>query len=167
AASVRVGLTLWRGARRWGDRRTVAGVPGRPAEARRPLGNEPFAETAEQLAHRGAVRTHDESPTNAATAAAAMASAASPARFHIFGRSRVVTTGSGGRPYTSGWSRSRKNAPSPPTPSVGSRPYSRAVSTPRSLSSRSRRSARSRSSSSGPNWIEAVGRSEEHTSELQ
>ena len=49
-------------------------------------------------------------------------SAAAPACFHIAGRSRVVTTGSGGSPYTSGSSSSRKNAPSPPTPSSGSWP---------------------------------------------
>ena len=48
--------------------------------------------------------------------------AASPTRFQVSGRSRVVTTGSGGRPYTSGSSSSRKNAPAPPTPSSGSSP---------------------------------------------
>ena len=34
--------------------------------------------------------------------------------------SRVVTTGSGGRPYTSGRSRRRKKAPPPPIPSSSS-----------------------------------------------
>ena len=41
----------------------------------------------------------------------------------IFGRSRVVTTGSGGKPYTSGLSSSKKNAPAPPIPSSASRRY--------------------------------------------
>ena len=53
--------------------------------------------------------------------ARANAAAAAPApSFHISGRFRVVTTGSGGRPYTSGSSRNRKNAPIPSTPSSGS-----------------------------------------------
>src|SRR6266545_2824017 len=41
---------------------------------------------------------HCRRPRNAAATAAAMASAATPALRHIAGRSRVVTTGSGGRP---------------------------------------------------------------------
>ena len=45
-----------------------------------------------------------------------------PAAFHMPGRSLVVTTGSGGSPYTSGSSSSRKKAPIPPTPSSGSAP---------------------------------------------
>ena len=44
--------------------------------------------------------------------------------FHVDARSRVGTIGSGGSPYTSGSSSSRKNAPLPPTPSSGSWPYS-------------------------------------------
>ena len=43
-----------------------------------------------------------------------------PGERHIATASRVGTTGSGGSPYTSGSSSSRKNAPSPPTPSFGS-----------------------------------------------
>ena len=52
------------------------------------------------------------------------AASRSPARAalrHMPARCRVVATGSGGRPYTSGSSSSRKNAPKPPTPSSGSR----------------------------------------------
>ena len=45
----------------------------------------------------------------------------------------MVTTGSGGNPYTSGSSRSRKNAPAPPIPSLGSSPYRRASVTPGSV----------------------------------
>src|SRR6185312_1062805 len=56
---------------------------------------------------------HRLPPTNAATTAATTPAAVSAARFHIAGRSRVVTTGSGGSPYTSGRSSNRKNAPSP------------------------------------------------------
>src|SRR5690606_37973816 len=60
--------------------------------------------------------------------AASRAEAATAACFHMDTRSRVGTTGSGGSPYTSGSSSSRKNAPLPPTPSSGSWPYSRASS---------------------------------------
>src|SRR5262249_12708213 len=104
-----------------------------------------------------AARAHERLPAKTATPTPANATAAAPTLRQIDPRSRVVTTGSGGRPYTSGSSRSRKNAPSPPTPSSGSRPYSRATSTPLSCSSASRWSARSRSSSSSPNWIDSVG----------
>ena len=62
-------------------------------------------------------------PTSRAPAAAATCR-------HIRGRSRVVTTGSGGSPYTSGSSSSRKNAPPPPMPSPGSSRYSRAPRLP-------------------------------------
>ena len=50
----------------------------------------------------------------------------------------VVTTGSGGSPYTCGSSSSRKKAPAPPIPSSGSSPYSRACVTPAACSSASR-----------------------------
>ncbi len=52
-----------------------------------------------------------------------MKPAAAAMCLYMDGRSRVVTTGSGGRPYTSGSSSRRKKAPSPPTPSSGSSPY--------------------------------------------
>ena len=68
----------------------------------------------------GLLAAHDRRPTNAVAAATSSPSAASPACFHIRGRSAVVTTGSGGKPYTSGSSSSRKNAPAPPTPPSGS-----------------------------------------------
>src|SRR4029079_11871841 len=67
---------------------------------------------------------HERPPRNASAVPTTVAAAASAVVFHSDGRSRVVTTGSGGRPYTSGSSSSRKNAPKPPTPSSGSRPYS-------------------------------------------
>src|SRR6266568_5245942 len=63
---------------------------------------------------------HARPATPTATAATAMLAAARAALRHMRGRSRVVTTGSGGRPYTSGWSSSRKKAPAPPMPSPGS-----------------------------------------------
>src|SRR5271165_1901376 len=63
-------------------------------------------------------------PTNADTATASSAAAAAPVCFQVEARSRVGTTGSGGSPYTSGSSSSKKNAPLPPTPSSGSWPYS-------------------------------------------
>src|SRR5690348_13424616 len=63
---------------------------------------------------------HARPVTPTATAATAMPAAARAAWRHMRGRSRVVTTGSGGRPYTSGWSSSRKKAPAPPMPSSGS-----------------------------------------------
>src|SRR2546423_27837 len=47
---------------------------------------------------RPGLGAHRLSPRNETTMAAAMARAAAPAAFHIDGRSRVVTTGSGGRP---------------------------------------------------------------------
>ena len=67
-------------------------------------------------------RGHCRLPTNVAATPANRAAAATPACRHIDGRSRVVTTGSGGSPYTSGSSSRRKNAPLPPTPSSGSSP---------------------------------------------
>src|SRR6266851_4637518 len=67
-----------------------------------------------------AARLHARPVTPTATAAMAMPAAARAALRHMRGRSRVVTTGSGGRPYTSGWSSSRKKAPAPPMPSSGS-----------------------------------------------
>ena len=137
-----------RGARRPASRRSVRGGSRSPTAVR--VGSPPAAlAEAPEPGPRGALGSR-RPPTNAATVAAAMASAASPARFHIFGRSRVVTTGSGGSPYTSGSSSSRKNAPSPPTPSFGSWPYSRASVTP-ALVQRAppAAAARSRSSSSG------------------
>src|SRR4029079_5907051 len=67
---------------------------------------------------------HDRTPQDASAVPTAVAADAIAPLFHIDGRSFVVTTGSGGRPYTSGSSSSRKNAPKPPTPSSGSRPYS-------------------------------------------
>src|SRR5581483_7861444 len=77
------------------------------------------------LEHRPAVvraGLRHRAPTNAAATPATIAPVAIAIVRHIRGRSRVVTTGSGGRPYTSGSSRRRKNAPKPPTPSPGSRP---------------------------------------------
>src|SRR5699024_4729727 len=61
---------------------------------------------------------HQDRPpaAKATTAPPSSVAAASAACRHIAGAWRVVTTGSGGRPYTSGSSRSRKNAPVPPTP---------------------------------------------------
>ena len=85
------------------------------------------------------------------------AAAAPTAMCHISVRCAVVTTGSGGRPYTSGSSSSRKNAPAPPTPSSGSSPYSRASGTAVPCSVASRSAARSRSSSTSPNWMDSVG----------
>src|SRR5215469_15159553 len=76
-------------------------------------------------------------PANAATTPAATTPAAIPAQRHIDGRSLVVTTGSGGNPYTSGSSSSKKNAPAPPIPSSGSAPYSLASLTPAACSSSS------------------------------
>ena len=69
-----------------------------------------------------------------------------------------------GRPYCvhTGSSRSRKNAPAPPTPSFSSRPYNRAVSTPCRCSVSSRASARACSSSRSPNWIDWVGHAVAH-----
>ena len=55
----------------------------------------------------------------------------------------MVETGSGGSPYTSGSSSSRKNAPKPSTPSSGSAPYRRASVWPAAVSRSSRLAARS------------------------
>src|SRR5580658_5278966 len=96
-------------------------------------------------------------PANATATPVTSTPAATPAQRHIAGRSLVVTTGSGGSPYTCGSSSSRKNAPVPPTPSSGSSPYSLASVTPAACSSATRALAVSLSSSSGPNWIESVG----------
>src|SRR5256714_7169763 len=74
------------------------------------------------LAAAAAAGLHARPATPTAMAAAAMPAAARAALRHMRGRSRVVTTGSGGRPYTSGWASSRKKAPAPPTPSAGSAP---------------------------------------------
>jgi len=75
----------------------------------------------------------------------------------------VVTTGSGGRPYTSGSSRSRKNAPAPPIPSSGSAPYSSHRRRPRraiprrggSLELAARRGRRTGSTGFGHAWAQA------------
>src|SRR6476661_2323773 len=72
--------------------------------------------------HRLLSGLHRRPPSTAMATAPASPRAALPAAFHIAGRSRVVTTGSGGRRYTSGSSSSRKKAPMPPTPSPGSSP---------------------------------------------
>src|ERR1700736_1638287 len=72
------------------------------------------------LAAAAAAGLHARPATPTAMAATAMLAAARAAWRHMRGRSRVVTTGSGGRPYTSGWSSSRKKAPAPPMPSSGS-----------------------------------------------
>ena len=68
----------------------------------------------------GSSGPHFRRPRPRAMPAAASPAAARPTCFQMLGRSRVVTTGSGGRPYTSGSSSSRKNAPPPPMPSSGS-----------------------------------------------
>src|SRR6202012_1651132 len=60
---------------------------------------------------------HNGPPRNESTAAVIMPPAARPASLYIRGRSAVGTRGSGGRPYTSGSSSSRKTDPVPPTPS--------------------------------------------------
>ena len=64
---------------------------------------------------------------------------------------------SGGSPYTSGSSSSRKNAPKPPTPSSGSSPYSRRRSFPPRCTWSSRSPARSRSSLERPE-LDRLGR---------
>src|SRR5581483_8466750 len=110
----------------------------------------------------GSVGAHSAPPANAASRPTTTPAAASAVVRHSFGRCVVGTTGSGGRPYTSGSSSSRKNAPKPPTPSSGSRPYSRAPFQRSARSFSSRLSARSRSSSSSPNWIESVGHALAH-----
>ena len=90
------------GSRRPGRHLRLTGRAGRPARTGR--------------------SAHRRRPAKAETARPTNVAAARPACFHMAGRSRVVTTGSGGNPYTSGSSSSRKNAPSPPTPSSGSWP---------------------------------------------
>src|SRR5204863_6760464 len=81
---------------------------------------------------------HPRPPTKAAATPATTAAPATNAAPHISPRSRVGTTGSGGRPYTSGSSSRRKKAPAPPTPSSPSARYSRASSIPTSCSSSTR-----------------------------
>ena len=54
----------------------------------------------------------------------------------------------------------------PSTPSVSSAPYSRASSTPAAWSVSTRPRARSRSSSSGPNWIDLVGQAWAHAGSI-
>src|SRR5581483_3850960 len=71
---------------------------------------------------RESVFGHSLPPKNAAATPTASATDASAVDRHSRGRCFVGTTGSGGRPYTSGSSSSRKNAPKPPTPSFGSWP---------------------------------------------
>src|SRR5699024_8037274 len=73
---------------------------------------------------------HRRPLTNDSATPASRVRAAAPARLNMAGRSFVVTTGSGGSPYTSGSSSSKKKAPAPPTPSSGSSPYNRASGTP-------------------------------------
>lgn len=65
---------------------------------------------------------HARPPRKANAAAAAMPATAMPARRYICGRSAVGTRGSGGSPYTSGSSSSRKTDPVPPTPSFSFAP---------------------------------------------
>jgi len=65
---------------------------------------------------------HRRRPAKAATTPASRPSAASPIDRYMAGSSAVHTCGSGGSPYTSGSSSSRKNAPAPPTPSPGDSP---------------------------------------------
>src|SRR6185437_16823509 len=150
--------------------RAVAGHPRGQAEGRR-AAREPAREEIpgdlvlpDGRAHdRAAVVAlgrglgHRRPPSRHAATPTARAPAATAADRHISGRSWVVSTGFGGRPYTSGSSSSRKNAPKPPTPSSGSSPYRRAPMNPSSTTLSSRAAARSRSSSSGPYWIDSVG----------
>src|ERR1700733_13768775 len=68
---------------------------------------------------------------NEIRAAATIPATARPARLYIRGKSAVGTRGSGGSPYTSGSSRSRKTDPVPPTPSSSLAPYRRASVPPR------------------------------------
>src|SRR3954453_14582878 len=65
---------------------------------------------------------HSPPPMNESASPASIAVAAIAVVRHRRGRCLVGTIGSGGRPYTSGSSRSRKKAPNPPTPSSGSLP---------------------------------------------
>src|SRR5205807_3138769 len=102
-------------------------------------------------------RAHSPPPNTAAASPAPRATAAAAAAAQTVPSRRRGSTGSGGSPYTSGSSSSRKNAPAPPTPSSSSSRYSRASDCPASCSWSSRASARSRRSSSSPNWIESVG----------
>src|SRR6185437_10430990 len=73
-----------------------------------------------RLAVVGTRLAHFLPPKTAAVKPTPSASAAAPAAAQISPRSRRVSTGSGGSPYTSGSSRSRKNAPAPPMPSSAS-----------------------------------------------
>src|SRR4029078_10103885 len=74
-------------------------------------------------------RAHDRRHT-ATSADVASVKADTATAAPVSGRFRVLTTGSGGRPYTSGSSSNRKNAPAPPTPSSGSSPDKRGSRTP-------------------------------------
>src|SRR5207253_2558221 len=104
------------------------------AGGRAPAASEVLHAVAADLVTRLGVaarqRAHGRRPTNAAAAPARAVSAARAAFFHMSGRSRVVTTGSGGSPYTSGSSISRNIAPPPPMPSPGSSRYRRASASP-------------------------------------
>src|SRR5581483_10777631 len=162
------------GARREAQHRRCAGdaageevqrhlrLPHRFLQDRTPVVGARLAGIERDPAERPVVARHRRPPRNDATTLTTIAPAASAAAAHISGRCFVVTTGSGGSPYTSASSSSRKNAPKPPTPSFGSWPYSCAPFHPCAHSRSTRRSARSRSSSSGPNWIESVGHAFAH-----
>src|SRR4051812_21943979 len=103
--------------------RDVGGLPGRRLDdLAAVVALEPRLLDHEPLTAGARRRAHGRLPRKTVMPTPANAAAAAPTCFHMEPRSRVVTTGSGGRPYTSGSSSSRKKAPSPPTPSSGSRP---------------------------------------------